>query len=292
MKPISKHIIYIISLIISLSIFYSCEIINPAEPIPSYIRIEKINLLVTDTSSSGQGTRSHKLTDAWVYIDDNPVGAFELPVTFPVLYSGNHRITVRAGIKMNGISSTRTQYPFLTSFTQDADLQSGGTITLDPTVSYFSNTIFDWIEDFEGSGFKFLKSPHGTDTVIKTTTVSSEVFEGLKSGATGLDGSHGLFEAVSSTALNIPKNTPVFLEMNYRCNQEFAVGVYASNSNSPLVSLYINATDDWNKIYVNLSDAVNTTGFNPPFTFFIGMAKDANVAAPVLYIDNLKILHL
>lgn len=272
------------------STFTSCEIINPAEPIPTYIHIPGIDLQVLDTSSSGQGSGSHKITDAWVYIDNQAIGAFELPVTLPALVSpGNHRIMVRAGIKMNGIAATRTQYPFYTSYEIDADLQPGQVTSLIPVVKYYTTATFEWIEDFEGSGFKISKSPYGTDTVMKTVT-GSNAFEGVKSGVVNLDANRTYFEGVSSTALNIPKNTPVFLEMNYRCNQTFAVGVYASNSNNPLIALNLNASEDWNKIYVNLHEVINTPGFNPPFTFFIGMLKDASVTDPVLYLDNLKII--
>jgi len=288
-----KHIIYISSITCLFTAWLtSCEIINPAEKIPAYIRIEKIDLSVSDTSSSGQGSRSHKITDAWIYVDDQIVGAFELPRTIPVLFEGNHKVTIKAGIKMNGIAATRTQYPFFSAFIQDVELTPGKVTTMTPVVSYHTSTIFDWIEDFEGSGFKINKSPHGTDTAMKTTTVTSEVFEGVKSGVVYLEASRPFFEGVSSTAFNIPKATsPTFLEMNYKCNQGFAVGVYASNSNNGLVSLYLNASPNWNKIYINLGDAINTIGYNPPFTFFVGMVKDADNPLPLLYLDNLKIIH-
>jgi len=55
------------------------HLINPAEPIPSYIHIDKIDL-TTDYSS--QGTSSNKITDAWIYVDNELIGAFEMPVTF------------------------------------------------------------------------------------------------------------------------------------------------------------------------------------------------------------------
>ncbi|HOV12628.1 MAG TPA: hypothetical protein PLL90_12785, partial [Bacteroidales bacterium] len=67
--------------------------------VPSYIHIDKIDL---NTTYEFDGSNSCKITDAWVYIDGDLQGIYELPATFPVLANGQHTIMVRAGIKLNG----------------------------------------------------------------------------------------------------------------------------------------------------------------------------------------------
>ncbi|MCK6650821.1 MAG: hypothetical protein L6Q66_14285 [Bacteroidia bacterium] len=159
--------------------WYSCNIINPAEPIPSYIRINGISL----TTVAGQGSNSSKITDAWVYVDEQLVGCFELPVTIPILKEGVHQLKIRGGIKVNGISATRSPYPFYDSYTQTISFNKGEVQTISPVVKYLSSADFTCMEDFEAStGTILYNSPSGTDTTLAVTTLTSEVFEGAKSG--------------------------------------------------------------------------------------------------------------
>jgi len=64
-------------LLVTVLIFSACES-KHEDGVPSYIHIERIGLVTVD----GQGTASHKITDAWVYIDNILIGAFELQLHF------------------------------------------------------------------------------------------------------------------------------------------------------------------------------------------------------------------
>src|SRR3954471_3898254 len=79
---------------------------NKEEPIPVYVHIEKISLVANpdgfvNSVTGDEGSLSSKISDAWVYVDEQLVGCFELPVTFPVLAEGTHTVKIRAGIKVN-----------------------------------------------------------------------------------------------------------------------------------------------------------------------------------------------
>ena len=74
--------IYFISFIFFA--FVSCKKENLT---PSYIKINDIEL----NSSS-----TEKITDAWVYIENQLQGVYELPAKFPVLETGNKEIRIRA----------------------------------------------------------------------------------------------------------------------------------------------------------------------------------------------------
>ena len=77
--------------------FISCRKFEGSQKVPSYIHIESIEVdSLTDYFVYGANT--HKITDAWVYVDDNLVGIYELPSTFPVLKKGQHKVAVRGGI--------------------------------------------------------------------------------------------------------------------------------------------------------------------------------------------------
>ena len=83
-----------------LSILGSCNIYNPAEPVPAYIHVDNIKVKGADTTATGQGTNSSKISDAWIYIDDQLIGCFEMPCTVPVISEGNHALRIRTGIKI------------------------------------------------------------------------------------------------------------------------------------------------------------------------------------------------
>lgn len=276
---------YIFALLLLL-IFSSCEIINKAELIPSYIRIDKIDLTTNYTS---QGSNSHKITDAWVYIDDQLIGAFELPATIPVLKEGTHELKVRAGIKVNGISSTRGYYPFYQYYSEVVNLTRGEILSVSPTVSYNSYTTFPWLEDFEGAAFSIVDSIN-TDTVMKI--INADVFQGNKAGAIYLEDIKTRYFGRSTNSFTLPKlGAPVYLELNYKTNNMFSIGIYAGNSGIPLPSLYINPSENWNKIYVELTPLISDGNNSNPFKIYFAMQKDNAVDNAFLYVDNIKLVH-
>src|SRR5437016_1394008 len=132
----------------SIALFASCT--NSPEVIPSYIHIDKISFIPTDTTPQGQGSASANISDAWVSIDDKFVGTYELPCTFPVQYAGAHTIKIGAGIKVNGIGATRVVYPFYTYYSGSVNLTAKEITTVTPSVKYYTAVSFPYVEDFEG----------------------------------------------------------------------------------------------------------------------------------------------
>jgi len=94
--------------------FSACNILNPAEGVPTILEIDSINLNITN--SALQGTSDSKITDATVYVGSHLIGIFELPASIPVLEEGNQRVIVQASIMKSGISSTIEYYPFYNSY--------------------------------------------------------------------------------------------------------------------------------------------------------------------------------
>ena len=97
---------YILCLLILLS---SCKK-EPVNKIPGFIKIDDI-ILNNNTTDN--------ITDAWVYINDQLQGVYELPAHFPVLEIGKNKLRIRAGIKNNGIASSRAAYPFYSSYIEE-----------------------------------------------------------------------------------------------------------------------------------------------------------------------------
>lgn len=265
----------------------SCSLFNPTEPIPSYISIDKIDL----TTEPAEGTDSHKITDAWVYIDDQFVGCYELPCKFPVLFTGVHNVMVRAGIKVNGIAAIRSPYPFYASYKQTVDLQAGEVTEMSPAVTYISTATFQFMEDFEQAGV-IIDTSATSDTTFQRI-YDSNVFEGNSSGVAYLDHQNTFFECVSSQAYSLPKSgRDVFLEFNYKSNHEFIVGIIAQPPYYlKTASLTYNASADWNKTYLYLTPAVSGSPSALLFKVFIGMQNTSGADGVELYLDNIKLVY-
>jgi hypothetical protein len=278
----------------------SCELYNPTEPIPSYIHIQKIGLTIIDTTTTpgtGQGSKSSKISDAWVYIDDQLIGCFELPVTFPVLYEGKHKVKIRAGIKVDGIATNRSPYPFYNSVDQDVDLQKGIITTLSPTVTYTSTAKFTFLTDFESIGVTIDTTPGRSDStfqILYSATPDPNIFEGTHSAIAFVDAIRTRFECETVTPFILPKGgAPVFLEFNYKCNYEFTVSIYAygTATSSQFAVLHFNPSENWNKTYVYLTPVVSGASTALNYKIAWGMINNTGVPSAYLSLDNIKVIN-
>ena len=105
-----------------------------------------------------EGTDSADIRDAWVYLDADLVGAFELPAHFPILTEGEQELRVIPGVVINGINGTRVAFPFYESFTHSINLAPKQVYSLDSAMqlksSYKSEVEFPWDIDSGQEGFE------------------------------------------------------------------------------------------------------------------------------------------
>ncbi|MFZ4399120.1 MAG: hypothetical protein ACOYO1_03710 [Bacteroidales bacterium] len=281
-------------------LLFSCNKFDGDQTIPSYIHIDKINLI--DNPAINEGSLSNKITDAWVYVDDELIGAFELPATFPVLKKGNHKISIYPGIKLNGISGTRVQYDFYKKISiSDSILVEGNTTQLDTLyTSYKDESLINiWKEDFESSSINFQKRAlSDTSISIIQTFNPANLFDVSPAGIVTIGPNQTKFE-VEPRGDNFifPKSSsPVFLEMNYKTNNTVYVGllVYQTNQTIPsnqVSTIALRPTTEWKKIYINFTPDINDYYNASSYKFFIGAAKDAGVQTAEILFDNIKLVY-
>ena len=289
--------------IVAFSFFCSCSKENFKAEIPSYLKINAIDL----ETDSFDGSDSQKITDAWVTMDGIFLGAFEIPCTIPILAEGEHEFAISAGIKANGISATRIRYPFYSIcnlFYNNAteqilegkvNLYRDSTVTVSATTTYTDNTNFLFIESFEDPGI-IVEPSTESDTTLQKTNIDSLVFEGYGSGLVELDSVNDFFELINSefVTLNSIYNDNM-LELNYKSDHSFKVGIAVKSSETGEINrfeaLHIDSSSVWNKIYVHMTNQVNLGTTSDEFGVFIGMKKRANVETATFYFDNIKWLH-
>ncbi|MFN4235612.1 MAG: hypothetical protein ACK4IK_12485 [Bacteroidia bacterium] len=266
--------------------------LNPAEEIPAYIEIDSSYFSVNDPVK--EGSASHKITDAWVYINNDLRGVYELPAKFPVLDKNDCDVTIRPGIKMNGIAATRVNYLLYKSYTTRLNLKPLQTYKITPHYTYADNLKFPFKEDFESSNS--FENYSSSDTSIIRVSNPGLVFEGNFSGAIYLDSEKSYFKAkaVSANKYKLPDSgRTVFLEMNYKCNNTFAIG-FGSQYNVDAIEtllIFLNPSPNWNKIYINFTEEASRNLNANEHYFYIESLLNPGVDKAEIFIDNLKIVH-
>tara|TARA_B110000971_G_scaffold218052_1_gene256095 strand:- start:264 stop:1076 length:813 start_codon:yes stop_codon:yes gene_type:complete len=256
----------------------SCQKENTVD-IPTFLKIDNIAL--------DEGSTTSNITDAWVYINDQIQGVYELPAKFPVLEEEIQTVRIKAGIKINGIASSRTAYPFYTSYFENITFTPNETKTITPIVSYL-DSIDLFLEDFEGTGINLEISAISDTTLLKLVDGDNHYGAGI------LSDSLFIFEISTDELKDLPQaGSPVFLELDYKSNTQFLVGVYVNYPQSVIQKdlLWINPKQEWNKIYVNLTTTISEGINASSFKVFIGMKRDFELEKNELYFDNLKVVY-
>ena len=262
---------------------------NSPEEVPNYLHIEPFTLTTTDE----QGSNSHKITDAWVYVGSDLIGGFTLPITLPVLAKGEQEVTIFQGIRDNGIAATPELYPFYQAYQETRLFPENGSVdTIRPTTVYKSSSNFQFIESFEGNPIFSIDNDGDNMTSVATTTENA--LEG-KSGYIYLTKEHPLIEVATGDTYSLPfSGQPVYLEMNYKNDAIIEVwieGIDAVNNSSKERIIGLFPKEDWNKIYINLTEVLKESQL-PKYRIILGARVDTTVEQSAsIYLDNIKLLN-
>ena len=284
----------LIFLLLALLLLNAC---SEQDITPSWLVIESIDL---STNEVTEGVNSHNITDAWVYMDNAPLGVFELPARIPIIDEGQHDFIIYGGIKTNGISATRVRYPFYNRHDVSLNLVKNEETILNPVLTYKSNLEFPLNENFENIGFEFSKAAISDTniTVITKTEFPQFVKYGNNCGAIYMSKTDSIYKGVTSLDFALPHNEDVFVEIDYMNDNSMAFGVIAENlagtaEHTPLVVLnpQNNSTMVWKKIYIALKDDVSFEINATTFEIYLLSLLDSDKSTSTVYIDNIKVVH-
>lgn len=287
-----KKIAWIIWIaLFTMIVLWSCRKDNLKPGAPAFIKVERFTL---ETDYPAQGTNSHKFTDVWVYADDQNVGVFELPATIPVLKNGTAKLRLEPGLRLNGIKTTRSNNPFMEPFIDEQfNFIPDSIIVVNPTVSYRSTTKFPYMEDFEAPNIS-IDTSNLSSKVNIIRTEPGDAFEGNYSGYISLTQENNIFEAASYEAFVLPTNSsPVFLELNYKNDYTFSAGIFIQKATEIIKKdiIFITPKEDWNKIYINLTDELSKSHGAIDFKIFFRTVLSGEQETAEIYLDNIKITH-
>ncbi len=263
--------------------------INSEEDIPAYIYIDSISV---QTDYTTQGSNSKNTPDAWVFVNDQFVGGYELPKLFPVFkQKETDNIKVKAGIKNSGAAALRVDYPFYKYYEADVELSKNRIDTIRPTVQYFNDLTFALIEDFEQLTSTFETTNESVP--LEITQQPEEVFEGMGSAKISLPSQEAFFYSISD-AFTLPKlGIPVYLELDYKSDVFIEIRLITNLpgdvDESSIIVLYPKA--DYNKIYIDLEPNISQFSTAVSHRIAILSYTGTDLTSGTTYLDNIKLIH-
>ncbi len=265
------------------------------EPIPAYLHIEPFTVNATG------GADWQKITEGWVYVNNQLLGGFTLPATVPVLADGESQVLVFPGVKENGLTSTPAVYPFLERFEAEVVLTSGQTTNLQPATKYAPAAIFPWsVERASFNTTSVNLEDRDGDSLSTFVLTTDGAFEG-RSVLLSVDTAHRINDVATELLLDLPvtQAQPVRLEMNYKNDIPFELWVLGTQGNASELSLGVYQfvpAENWNKIYFNLTTfliALNQDKYRLLFRVNLPRDDKGNIIqnTGTVLLDNLRIIH-
>jgi hypothetical protein len=282
-KLLKASLIWKTLLLTSLLTGVSCV---PENTVPAYIHVPAFKT----EANLGQGTSAQKITDVWVFVNGQINGVFPLPATVPIMELGKQDITLFAGIRNNGTRSNPVIYPFMNEFKISKDLVSNKLDTIKPTLTYLNRTKFWIVDDFEnGNGFNVNRD---NNNVLAFITVPNG-FEG-KCLEANLDKSNPRIEKASKVTAQLADNAEnIYLEMHYKSEALLSVGIIGFNAATPQgivnYKITLKPNQEWNKIYINLTNEAKTLQMKDFKIVFEGILAE-NTSSAKIQIDNVKLI--
>ena len=282
----------------------SCDDFDGDQKTPSFIRVSGFRLVENTNLQLNQteGFLSSEIVDVWVSVNNDTAKAFQLrdgDWLIPILKTGKVKISLRAGVLLNGIKATRVPYPFYTIHEQEVTLSEGAVVDLGVIdVKYRADwTRVSFDEQFEDSYFGFVVD--GSDTVehiFKLNDIDSAK-NGSFCGAMYLGATDAEYRIISKDSIHCTNTQGVFLELDYHCNIPFGVGIYGKLVGSeqylhiPAMTLNANASNGWQKVYIVLGKVWSQLGNPSDFKFYFQPSNPNKISNGWVHIDNVKVVH-
>jgi hypothetical protein len=285
-----------ITLILPFLILFGCTKNNPD---PSWLEVTEWILNSNASLSGSEGELTHNFSDAWVYIDDEVIGVFEVPFKIPILKSGPCTIKLYPTVRNNGIAATKKIYPFMEVYQVTTELIQNQKITLNPVTKYNSMSQFS-IEDFEDPLNLNIAVDQNTSAIKSTPTTNTDLqsFNGNFYGLIQLNSTDSTWIASTQNQLSIAKGREAYLEIDYYNTNTLTTGliyVKPDNTTQNNANIRLQAQDQssirWKKIYIDLKELIgnspNGSNFLQSFIAYIDEGKNQSE----IRLDNIKVVY-
>jgi len=270
----------------------SCDLGDDFAEVPMYVEVSAIDLV----TKPGEGFATHDIRDVWVSIDGFSRGIFEVtsdkPARIPVLSDGETvRVEFFAGIRSNGISLSPFLYPFVERIVYDLEFRPGETVPVDIEFEYKQSAVFPILDGFEGVTIftdDLDEDPSGLEVCTDPEFVQYGngvgKFVVTEENAFYLQATSQIYSTEDFNASN------VYLEIDFKTDIRFSLGYvgYQNNIKQSVVVGGGNATDEWTKLYLDLSADLNGGNVDQ----FQLLIAGGSLEPGTVLIDNVKLVYL
>ncbi len=240
----------VVILFLSGLLSQGCNIINPAEKVPTYIHVDSF----TFNSYLPGVTTSHNIVAVSAYYNNSAIGFFDLPATIPVLADGHGVLELYPVVPVDGLNSINVAYPFYRIDTFSFDPQPGKIIYCHPQTGFTSVTKVNKYSDFSGNTF-FARWGGNKDLTLASD--DSLKFDGTPTGTVVLSAAGDSSIDSSTIVFPIPAGQ-AFLEFDYKSEVPFYVGMQGLLggivSSQPYYLMGVKPSSTWKKFYINAAD--------------------------------------
>jgi len=269
-----------------------CKTTYSSAPVPTYVHIDSFSFSSNPGDYAKYGSISHSINYVWAFYNNNPVGVFQLPVTFPIITSGSQgSLLLEPGITINGLTSFETPYPFYTADTSTLITNPGKIKNTQPITGYNQAATMRFIDDFE-FGTQFTRYSSGSPDSIVKVTDPSMVYEGKGAGYIDLKSTADSSEIISQKGFPMPAGD-AYLEINYKCSVPFYIGGAGTDANGDIFPAYyligIRPSDTWKKLYVSLQTLEATYTQATTFYITIKTSVPSGQTSGYVLLDNIKV---
>ena len=274
------------------TLFLGCTKLDPKIATPAYLQIDDYRVI---TDSTTQGTNNQKFTDVLIMSKTTNYGYYPIPGKIPLPFTGSTYLSIRPVVKINGVGAVRLDYPLMKGSDTTLNLTAGQVTKFKPVFKYYSTVNFRFMENFEGA-LQIQNSNLADTFCVKPAYTYTPSFDG-KCLYMQLDANHTTCQAQSYSAFYLPTDgTNVYIEINYKCNTAFEVGIIGTNGGTggPLTDQRsaggANASASWNKLYISLSDILRAPPTYYNYYLYFYTTYDTSNPLNQIYIDNIKVI--
>lgn len=265
-------------------------------PDPSWLEVNEWVLEANPFATVPAGELTEAISDAWVFVDNDLIGVFEVPFKIPILKEGTLKIVLYPTILNNGIAATKKIYPFLEPYEFTGELVQNEVLTITPLTRYYSITQFS-ILDFEDANLGFDHDPASLATLSGSNDpLIIQPFNGNQFGRVYLDASTNVWLASTNLNESLPKGgAEVYLEIDYYTTNNFITGVLAIDgpevTQNPNVQVNSSNPPEWKKMYIDLKTIVSGSPAADFFEHSFQAVLEQGLTSSTINIDNVKVIH-
>lgn len=293
------HFLQSIGIICVLFLSIGCEY-DPIEPAFGYIYINSASLETTEL----QGQNTSAITEAWVAVNNEEIGTYQIPGIIPIPSGEDIEITIFPGVRKNDRIDESVRYPMYQEIKLILDIKSEKIDSLDLIYHYKDNVNIALLEDFEkGNGF-LNNLDTAQSTVSKIINVNSTNDQhGSFIGTFTLDEfKNHIFLGHKTLTGDLKKGkSPVWLEIDSKSEHIFSLILRGfrpnqSETRDEIARIFPTDTtikDEWGKTYFDLTEVINTRRLDVYELVIFSIFEHTDEKQKVEFqLDNIKILHL